>query len=144
MKSRKLTDKQERFVKEYLVDLNATQAAIRAGYSKKNADVIGPELLGKTWVREAIQKNQAKTAQKLDIKKEDLIRDLVEIRERCMLGRPVRDREGNETGEWQFDANAAIKSISETNKMLGFYAPAKHEIDVDSKLHDFLLEMING
>ena len=43
----RLTDKQQRFVAEYLIDLNATQAAIRAGYSKKTADRIGPELLGK-------------------------------------------------------------------------------------------------
>ncbi len=45
-----LTPKQARFVEEYLVDLNATQAAIRAGYSARNADKIGPELLGKTRV----------------------------------------------------------------------------------------------
>lgn len=50
-----LTDKQRRFVDEYLVDLNATQAAIRAGYSEKTASRIGPELLGKTCVSDAIQ-----------------------------------------------------------------------------------------
>jgi len=41
----KLTPKQQLFVKEYLTDLNATAAAKRAGYSEKNADKIGPELL---------------------------------------------------------------------------------------------------
>lgn len=46
----KLTPKQERFVQEYLLDLNATQAAIRAGYSAKSADKIGSQLLGKTGV----------------------------------------------------------------------------------------------
>ena len=50
-----MTPKQQRFVEEYLIDLNATQASIRAGYSAKNADKIGPELLGKTGVAEAIQ-----------------------------------------------------------------------------------------
>ena len=45
---RALTRKQERLSEEYMVDLNATQAAIRAGYSQQNADKIGPELLGKT------------------------------------------------------------------------------------------------
>ncbi len=50
-----LTKKQKMFVAEYLVDLNATQAAIRAGYSEKNAGKIGPELLGKTRISEAIQ-----------------------------------------------------------------------------------------
>lgn len=52
--AKELTAKQARFVEEYLIDLNATQACIRAGYSAKTADRIGPELLGKTWVAEAI------------------------------------------------------------------------------------------
>ena len=51
-----LTPKQKRFVAEYLVDLNATAAAKRAGYSAKTADRIGPELLGKTCVSQAIHK----------------------------------------------------------------------------------------
>lgn len=54
MKKRGLTPKQARFVDEYLKDLNATQASIRAGYSAKTADRIGPELLGKTCVAEAL------------------------------------------------------------------------------------------
>ncbi|HGH4650495.1 terminase small subunit [Enterobacter cloacae subsp. cloacae] len=53
-----LTAQQRRFVAEYLKDGNATQAAIRAGYSKKNADKIGPELLGKTRVAQAIAQQQ--------------------------------------------------------------------------------------
>lgn len=55
----RMTAKQKLFCDEYLVDLNATQAAIRAGYSKKNADKIGPELLGKTRVREYIDERLA-------------------------------------------------------------------------------------
>jgi hypothetical protein len=50
-----LTPKQQRFVDEYLIDLNATQAAIRAGYSERNAGKIGPELLGKTRITAAIE-----------------------------------------------------------------------------------------
>lgn len=49
-----LTAKQQRFVAEYLVDLNATQAATRAGYSARNADKIGSQLLGKTRVSDAV------------------------------------------------------------------------------------------
>ena len=52
------TPKQARFVHEYLIDLNASQAAIRAGYSARNADKIGSELLGKTRVRAAIGEAQ--------------------------------------------------------------------------------------
>ena len=49
-----VTAKQEQFCREYIIDLNATQAAIRAGYSKKNADKIGSQLLGKTRVLDRI------------------------------------------------------------------------------------------
>ncbi len=54
-KKKKLTPKQARFVDEYLIDLNAKQAAIRAGYSPKTAEWTGPQLLGKTHVSEAIK-----------------------------------------------------------------------------------------
>ena len=53
-----MTPKQERFVEEYLVDLNATQAAIRAGYSAKTAGWIGPQLLVKTHIAEAVAKGR--------------------------------------------------------------------------------------
>ncbi len=72
----KPTPKQARFVEEYLVDLNATQAAIRAGYSAKNADKIGPELLGKTRVAEAIQESQAKRSERIAISQDDVVRGL--------------------------------------------------------------------
>lgn len=54
-KERGLTAKQNIFVAEYLVDLNATQAARRAGYSSKTADKIGPALIGKSSIQAAIQ-----------------------------------------------------------------------------------------
>ena len=62
-----LTDKQALFVKEYLIDLNATQAAIRAGYSAKTAASIGQENLIKPDIQEAIQKAQDKRADKLEL-----------------------------------------------------------------------------
>lgn len=52
---RHLTPKQQRFVDEYLIDLNATQAAIRAGHSPKGRDKIGSQLPGRTRVRTAVQ-----------------------------------------------------------------------------------------
>ena len=54
-KKNKRTDKQEQFCIEYLVDLNATQAAIRAGYSKKTAQRIGSENLSKPLIQERLQ-----------------------------------------------------------------------------------------
>lgn len=62
-----LTPKQSRFVDEYLIDLNATQAAIRAGYSEKNASRIASELIDKTHVRNAIETKRAERSQETKI-----------------------------------------------------------------------------
>ena len=75
----KLTPKQERFVQEYLVDLNATAAAKRAGYSAKNADKIGSELLGKTRVSEAIQKAIQERSQRTEITQDMVIAELAKL-----------------------------------------------------------------
>ncbi len=59
-----MTPKQEKFVLEYLIDLNATQASIRAGYSENRASEIGYQLLQKTTVLKAIQKAQKANAER--------------------------------------------------------------------------------
>ncbi len=62
-----LTPKQQRFVDEYLIDLNATQAAIRAGYAAKDADVQGPRLLGNVGVADAIEAAKAERSERTRI-----------------------------------------------------------------------------
>ena len=62
-----MTPKQQAFVAEYLIDLNATQAAIRAGYSEDTARAIGCENLTKPNIAEAIAEAQAKRAEKCGI-----------------------------------------------------------------------------
>lgn len=74
-----LTPKQRRFVDEYLIDLNATQAAIRAKYSAKTADRIGPELLGKTCVAEAIQQRMKDREKRTEITQDKVLRELAKI-----------------------------------------------------------------
>lgn len=74
-----LTDKQQRFVDEYLIDLNATQAAIRAGYSEKTAAAIGAENLIKPNIQNAIQEAQAKRQEQTQIDAAYVLRRLVEI-----------------------------------------------------------------
>jgi len=71
-----MTPKQERFVAEYLVDLNATQAAIRAGYSAKTADVQGPRLLGNVRIREAIEEGKRRHLDKAEITAERVLREI--------------------------------------------------------------------
>jgi phage terminase small subunit len=75
----KLTDKQQRFVDEYLIDLNATQAAIRAGYSVNNSDKIGSELLGKTRVLEAVSRVMAERSKRTGITVDKVVIELARI-----------------------------------------------------------------
>lgn len=76
---RKLTKKQKVFVDEYLIDLNATQAAIRAGYSKKTANNIGPELLGKTCVANAVQEAIKKREQRNEITQDRVLNEIAKL-----------------------------------------------------------------
>lgn len=75
----KLTPKQKRFCDEYLVDLNATQAAIRAGYSKKTARQIGEENLSKPVIRSFIDKRLAEKESSLIASQEDVLKTLSNI-----------------------------------------------------------------
>ena len=82
-----LTAKQAAFVAEYLVDMNATQAAIRAGYSEKSAYRISSELLQKTSVAKAIAQAQAKRADKVGRTAEDVLRDIQSVtKDACNAG----------------------------------------------------------
>lgn len=70
---------QEVFAREYLYDLNATQAAIRAGYSFKTARAIGSENLTKPDIQEVIQINMAARAMRTEVSIDDVIRGLASI-----------------------------------------------------------------
>lgn len=62
-----LTPKQQRFVEEYLIDLNATQAAIRAGYSEKTAQEQSSRLLSNVMVQEAVQRAKNKLSERTEL-----------------------------------------------------------------------------
>lgn len=74
-----LSPRQQRFVEAYLVALNATQAAITAGYSKKTADVQGPRLLGNVGVAAAIRKAQHARSIRTEITADRVLRELALI-----------------------------------------------------------------
>ncbi len=74
-----LTAKQALFVREYLIDLNATQAAIRAGYSAHTANEQGARLLAKASVKAAIAEASEKTAEKLELKAERVLQAICEV-----------------------------------------------------------------
>ena len=74
-----LTEKQARFVAEYLVDLNATDAAIRAGYSEKTAYAIGFENLRKPEIQEAIRAEMEARAKRTEITQDRVLLELARI-----------------------------------------------------------------
>lgn len=106
-----LTDKQHRFVAEYLVDLNATQAAIRAGYSEKTARQVGSENLSKPDIADAIAIAQQERAERTGVTADMVIRELARIgfsdlRKVLSSGGSLIDPQ-----EWDDDTAAAIASV---------------------------------
>jgi phage terminase small subunit len=71
--------RQQRFVDEYLIDLNATQAAIRAGYGQRSAYSIVQENLKKPEIRAAIQARQKTIQQRLAVEQEDVVGELIRV-----------------------------------------------------------------
>jgi phage terminase small subunit len=130
-----LTPKQQRFVDEYLLDLNATQAAIRAGYSARTAASIGEENLRKPDIAAAVQAAQAERATRTAVTQDYVVANLAEI-ERCMQRAPVMVRRGREMVPleddegrevWQFDARGATGALALIGKHLGMFVD-RHDV----------------
>ena len=75
----KLTEKQRRFVEEYLIDLNATQAAIRAGYSVKTAKDIGCQNLAKLNIQQAVSEQMAERSKRTGVNQDRIVLELAKI-----------------------------------------------------------------
>ena len=106
MAKKKLTGKQQNFVNEYLIDLNATAAAKRAGYSEKSANPTGCETLANPSVSAEIAKRRQRMIEKLEITQEMIVQELAKIGFSNMGG-SVRDA----------DKHNALVSLA---KILGF------------------------
>lgn len=85
MKDGSLNSKQAMFVREYLVDLNATQAAVRAGYSAKTAAMQGSRLLTNDEVSRAILEAQGERAEKVGVTAEEVLLGIRALVRRCEL-----------------------------------------------------------
>lgn len=95
-----LTDKQERFCKEYLVDLNATQAAIRAGYSKKTATTAASHLLEKLNISQRLTELMAEKDKSVIASADEVMRKLTSVmRGECGNFQAVKDTETGEDGK---------------------------------------------
>ena len=110
-----LTAKQTRFIDEYLVDANGTQAAIRAGYGAAGARVAAHRLLTNVAIFSAIEARQKADATRLWIDRENVLAGL--------LGAVEMARE-------QKNPAGMIAGLREIGKLMGFYAPTTAKVDV--------------
>lgn len=109
-----LTPKQQAFVNEYLIDLNATQAAIRAGYSEKTAYSIGQENLNKPEIQESIQAAMDKRAKRTEVTADRVIRELAKLAFSNVQDFVDGDGKLLKPGDISRDDAAAIQEITES------------------------------
>jgi phage terminase small subunit len=142
--SKRLTPRQERFVREYIRDLNGSRAAIAAGYSKNGAKVTASRLLTNVNVSSEIAKLTQKACEKLEISADYVLRNIRDTIERCSQAEPVLDREGKPTGEYKFDSCAVLKGCELLGKHLKLFTDkvefVEAEVDLsrltDDQLHE--------
>lgn len=141
-----LNARQQKFVLEYLKDLNATQAAIRAGYSEKTARHIASENLAKPDIAAAIAAKQGKVMAKLDVSAERI------LRERARLAffdpRKLFDDAGEPIHVSKLDDDTAaciagLDIVTQGNSEVGFASVLKVKL-ADKNASLTALEKING
>jgi len=129
-----LTQKQGLFVDEYLIDLNATQAAIRAGYSKKTAGQIGDENLKKPQIAQAINEAIASRNKRAQIDADYVLRRLVEIDQLDVLDILRDDMSFKPLSEWPkgwrqylvgFDIAEMFEGAGDDRSMVGLMKKIK-------------------
>lgn len=134
-----MTPKQERFVEEYLVDLNATQAAIRAGYSEQTARQIGAQNLSKLVIQQAIEAARNKRSERVKLTQDEVVRDLRELRDICMGRKPVRITEvvknaqlgevtAREVEVYALEPTGAGKALDLLGKHLGMFVDKVEDV----------------
>ena len=138
----KLRERQKRFVEEYLVDLNATQAAIRAGYSEKTAMEQGYQLLQKTSVQKAIEEAQNKRLERIQISQDEVIRRLLENADiasgkKAIVLTQIRKSEdgeivGDDVAQFVYEPSSVNKALELLGKHLGMFAN-KVDVTTDGK-----------
>jgi phage terminase small subunit len=132
-KENKLTAKQQKFVDEYLIDLNATQAAIRAGYSDKTAQEQGSRLLSNVMVQAEIEAKRKRLEVKTEITAEKVLQEYAKIAF-SNIGEFVDWNNGGiilkPSEELTKDQLACVSEVSESK--------TKFDTTVKFKLHDKL------
>lgn len=132
----KMTEKQRRFCDEYLIDLNATQAAIRSGYSRKTAGRIGNENMKKPVIQRYIQKRMAEKESKLIADQDEVLQYLTGVlRGESRSSVLARNMVGaDEVMEKPPDEKERLKAAELLGKRYGLYTD-RVETDVDMELN---------
>lgn len=129
-----LTDKQEMFCREYLIDLNATQAAIRAGYSEKTSNEQGARLLANVSVQNRISELKAERNDRIDIDANYVLRRLIEIDQMDVIDIMTDDMSIKPVSEWPaswrrylsgFDLADMFEGRGEDREMVGILKKIK-------------------
>ena len=128
----KLTDKQQCFVDEYLIDLNATQAAIRAGYSAKTADQQGSRMLANVKVKQAVAEKQAQRSKRTGVNQDRVVLELAKVAFAKMTD--IVDSNGRIKEDASPDDLACIESIKYKESDNEYGGSVEREVKVASKL----------
>lgn len=134
-----MTPKQEQFVLEYLIDMNATQAAIRAGYSEKTASDIGRQLLRKTPVAEAVQAGLRAKAERAKMSADEVLEELAKIGRANMADYMRGGKNGDPFLDFSAlnrDQAAALAEVTVEDFIDGRGEDARDVRRVKFKLHD--------
>jgi phage terminase small subunit len=128
----KLTDKQQCFVDEYLIDLNATQAAIRAGYSAKTADQQGSRMLANVKVKQAVAEKQAQRSKRTGVNQDRVVLELAKVAFAKMTD--IVDSNGRIKEDASPDDLACIESIKYKESDNEYGGSVEREVKIASKL----------
>lgn len=128
----KLTDKQQRFVDEYLIDLNATQAAIRAGYSAKTADQQGSRMLANVKVKQAVAEKQAQRSKRTGVNQDRVVLELAKVAFAKITD--IVDSKGRIKEDASPDDLACIESIKYKESDNEYGGSVEREVKIASKL----------
>lgn len=142
---RKLNEKQERFCLEYLADLNATQAAIRAGYSRKTAGAIGNKLLKKVEIQVKVSELQQERAKRTEVTVDRVVEELAKIAFADLKHFVHWTEHGVEIHDSEDVDGAVLSEVSETVSVQVFPNGGESEKRMKRvKLHDKMkaLEML--
>lgn len=133
-KADKLTDKQAAFVDEYIIDFNATQAAIRAKYSKATAAQTAARLLRNVKIQRAVAEAIDARAKRMEVTQDYVLGKLLENVERAMQTVKHLDQHGNANGEFKYNGAVANKALELLGKHLGMWT---EKIDINLSNIDY-------